>query len=81
MGILARSPQPRIGAAAVEDPVQEGKGQDRVQPDTEADAEKVAGAVGLRAALHEIDDEPGGNPGCFGDQYHHERKRQRPDHG
>ena len=42
-------------------------------------AEQVGGVVCLRATLDQIGDEPGGNPGCLGDQYHHERQGEHPD--
>src|SRR5215467_8612951 len=79
LGGLRRSPEERIGAASVYNPVQECEGNDRVQPDTEPDAEKTGWAVRFRAALHEIRDEPDGDSRGFRDQYHHEHKGQSPD--
>ena len=78
---LRRGPQARIRAASVEDPVQEGEGKNGVEPDPETDAQQIGGVIGLRAAAHQIQNQPGSDPGCLGHQHRDQRDGQRPDGG
>ena len=60
-------------------PIEEGKGDDRVEPYQETDAQQVRRRICLRTTLYEIHDQSHRDARGIDDQHSHDRQRDAPD--